>query len=462
MGRASVAVIGGGISGLATAHALRRDGADLADVTVLEATARVGGILHTTEVGGLPVDAGADAFLARVPEGERLVREIGLGAALVAPATGLAHVWVHGRLRPVPAGTLLGVPGSLRSLARSRVLSARGLARAAADLVLPATAVDGDVDVAALVGRRLGRQVVDRLVDPLLGGVYAGRADHLSLDATVPQLAATARAQRSLMRAVRSLPAAPAAPGTPVFRSLRDGLGQLPVALADALGHDVVRRSSRAALVERVGNAWRITLVGGRALVVDAVVVAVPAPVAGRLLRFAAPSVAGELSAIATASVVIVTFAFPRGALAKAPVGSGFLVPATEGRLMKACTFSSAKWAHLDHGAVSILRCSVGRADEPVPDDDDRIVGQLLDELRSAVGLTAAPVDVRVSRWDDALPQYDVGHRERVARVDAAVAALPGLALAGSAYDGVGVPACIRSGELAAATVLAHLRVTRR
>ncbi len=433
----------------------------MADVVVLEGSARVGGLLHSSSVGGLSVDAGADAFLARVPEGERLARQVGLGDLLVAPSTGLAHVWVGDRLRRLPSGTLLGVPESLRSLRGSGVLSHRGLLRAAADLMLPITARDGDVSVGEIVRRRLGREVVDRLVDPLLGGVYAGRADDLSLNATVPQLATALIGQRSMMRAVRARSAESVGDVAPVFQSLDGGLGQLPLAIARLLG-DAVRLSSRAALIERVGNAWRVTLVGGRALVVDAVVVATPAPAASALLRYAAPVVATELVAIRTASVVIVTFALPRGALAAAPEGSGFLVPTTEGRLMKACTFSSAKWSHLDRGDVTIVRCSVGRAGEPAPDDDDEIVARLLAELRVVVGLTAAPVDVRVSRWNDALPQYAVGHVDRIARVGAALDGLPGLALAGSAYDGVGVPACIRSGEKAAAIVVAHLRTSRR
>ena len=451
---AAVAVIGAGVSGLTAAHALRRDHPGL-EVTVLEGSDRVGGILHTSSVGGLPVDAGADAFLARVPDGTRLVHELGLADALVSPATGAASVWTGGRMRALPSGTLLGVPGSLRELARSRVLSPAGLARAAGDRVLPGRALDGDVAVGELVGRRLGRQVVDRLVDPLLGGVYAGRADDLSLEATVPQLAALVGEHRSLLRAVGSRPAPDA--DSPVFHSLRGGLGQLTDALAAPLG-DGLRLQSPAALIERVGTAWRITMVGGRALVVDAVVVATPAPVAARLLRYAATPLSAELAAVDTASVAIVTLALPRGSLAGAPTGSGFLVPASEGRLVKAVTFTSAKWAHLDRGDVVLARCSVGRAGEPPPASDDDLLAGVLADLRASVGLTAAPVDVRVSRWVDALPQYAVGHRARVERITAALAGLPGLALAGSAYDGVGIPACIRSAEAAAAQISTHLR----
>ncbi|HVF20422.1 MAG TPA: protoporphyrinogen oxidase [Mycobacteriales bacterium] len=455
-----IAVIGGGISGLSAANALVRDGGDLADVTVFEGSARVGGILHTTEVAGLPVDAGADAFLARVPDAERLVRELGLGDSLVAPATSTAHVWVGGRMRPLPAGTALGVPRSLRSVARSRVLSAGGLARAGLDLVLPGSAYDGDVAVGALVRRRMGAQVVDRLVDPLLGGVYAGHADALSVEATAPQVATAARAGRSLMRGLRGAAADSSPSDGPVFRSLSGGLGRLPQEIAARLG-DGVRTANRVALVERVGTAWRLTLMGGRALVVDAVVVATPAPVTAKLLRYAAPALSGELAEVETASVAIVTFAFPAAALTRAPVGSGFLVPAGQGRLMKACTLSSAKWAHLGGHDVAIVRCSVGRAGEPPPEDDDEVVARLRSELADAIGAGVAPTETRVTRWVDALPQYAVGHVDRVARIESALDQLPGLALAGSAYRGVGVPACIRSGEQAAARILDGLRARR-
>lgn len=449
-----VAVIGAGISGLAAAHALRRARPDL-DLIVLEGSPRTGGALLTSEVAGLPVDAGADAFLVRIPDAVRLATDVGLGDDLVTPATTAAGVWVGGRIRPLPAGTVLGVPRSLRSLARSGVVGLPGLARASLDLVLPPVRHDGDVAVGELVRRRLGGRVVERLVDPLLGGVYAGHADGLSVDATAPQVAAAARADRSLMSSLRTTaPTEPA--GAPVFGSIAGGLGRLATAVADDLG-DVVRTSTRAALVERVGTAWRITLVGGRAMVVDGLVVATPAPAAARLLRFAAPDVSAELAAVETASVAIVTFAFPRAALRDAPPGSGFLVPATEGRLMKACTLSSAKWAALGRGDVAVVRCSVGRAGDPPSAADDEIVHRLLGELRASIGVSVPPVDTRVTRWPDALPQYAVGHLDRVARIDAGVSALPGLALAGATYGGVGVPACIRSGEAAASRVVTSL-----
>ncbi|HVE98337.1 MAG TPA: protoporphyrinogen oxidase [Mycobacteriales bacterium] len=462
MSRAEVVVVGAGISGLAAAHALQGDRELDADVTVLEGATQVGGVLHTSEVAGFPVDAGADAFLARAPEGLRLAGEAGLAGEVVHPATGRAYVWVGGRLRPLPARTVLGVPSSLRALARSRVLSPWGSVRAALDLVRPGRPPGADVPVGALVARRLGPQVSERLVDPLLGGVYAGRADHLGLDAALPQLAEVAHRHRSLLRAAREVQPTTTAGDGPVFASVAGGLGRLPEALAARLGPDAIRLSTRAALVERVGTAWRVTMVGGRAVVADAIVLATPAPVTARLLRYAAPAVSARLAAVETASVAIVTLAVPSGALARAPVGSGFLVPATEGRTVKACTFTSQKWPALGSADVELVRCSVGRAGEPPTPDDDELVAAVRADLEAAVGLDAAPVETRVTRWPDGLPQYGVGHLDLVTEVLSEVAALPGLALAGSAYGGVGIPACIRSGETAASAVAAHLRSLRR
>lgn len=457
MSEPHVVVLGAGVSGLAAAHALRRDLGPGARLTVIEARHRVGGVLRTEEFGGQRFDLGAEAFLARVPEGARLCTAVGLGDDLMEPATSAASVVVRGRLRRLPARTLLGVPTAVGPVARTRVLSPRGLVRMAVEPWLPGAAPTDDVAVGALVRRRLGRQVSDRLVDPLLGGVYAGRADDLSLAATMPALMAAVPDQRSLRRAARAaLDASPAA--GPVFRTVRGGLGRLADSLAQRLDGADVRLGLRAALVERVGSGWRVTLAGGRAVIGDAVVVALPPQPTATVLRFAAPAAAAELDTIATASVGIVSLAYPRSALRRPP-GSGFLVPSSEGRLITACTWSSAKWAHLS-GDLHLVRASVGRAGETddLGRDDDDLVAAVHADLAALLGLKSAPVESRVTRWTDALPQYAVGHVGRVARIDAAVARLAGLEVAGASYAGVGVPACIRSGEAAAARVVAHLR----
>ena len=453
-----VVVVGGGISGLAAAYALRRDGPADLRVTVVEGADRLGGKLRVSDVGGLPVDEGAETFLARAPEGVALAAAVGLGGELVHPATTVASVVVGGVPYPLPAGTLLGVPADAGALRASGVLDAAALAAVAAEAHAgtPPEPLGADAAVGEYVGRRLGRQVVDRLVDPLLGGVYAGRADRLSLRATMPGLAAAVDAgPPSLTAAVRS--ALDAGTGTgPVFATLRGGLGALPAAVAAASGAEV-RLGLPVRAVERSAGGFR--LIAGpvpapTALDADAVVVAVPAGKAAPLLRGLAPAAAADLAAIDYASIAIVTLAYPAAA-ASTLAGSGLLVPAGEGRAVKAVTYSSVKWAHLAGADLAVIRASVGRhGEEWVLHRDDADLAALVATDVAALTGVAGPVATRVSRWGGALPQYAVGHRDRVARIRAAVAAVPGLAVCGAAYDGVGVPACVRSGYEAAARVL--------
>jgi oxygen-dependent protoporphyrinogen oxidase len=444
-GRPTVAVVGGGMAGLAAAHALR----DAADVIVLEASARVGGKLRVSEVGGVAVDEGADAMLRRVPHGIDLAAAAGLGEELVSPATGAAFVRARGRLLPLPTGTLLGVPADLTSLARSEVLSARGLARVPLDLVLPGSPVTDDIAVGELVGRRLGREVVELLVDPLLGGVYAGRADRLSLQATMPQLAQVMTRQHSVILAAR---AARTTPAGPVFAGLPGGLGRLPAAVAKASGASI-RTGTTVRELERTATGWRLTT-GSVAepayLDVDAVVLAVPAAPAARLLREVAPTAAADIAEIDYASVAIVTLVLA----GETPgAGSGYLVPAVEGLTTKAVTFTSRKWGI---PGQAVVRASVGRYGDEVElqREDSELVRIVRAELQRVVGPVGELVDSRVTRWGGGLPQYAVGHLDRVRRIKAALPS--GVAVAGAAYDGVGVPAVIRSGQDAAAGVLLH------
>jgi oxygen-dependent protoporphyrinogen oxidase len=457
-----VVVVGGGISGLAAAHRLAGAGAR---VTVLEATSRLGGKLHADEIAGVPVDLGAESLLARRPEAVGLAREVGLGDDLEPPAVLGATVWTRGRLRPMPKGHVMGVPGDLGPLAASGVISPAGLARIPLDHVLPRTAIDGDVAVGEYVAARLGREVVDRLVEPLLGGVYAGNAYRISLRAAVPQLYAAAAGGRSLIEAARGIQrraAASTATG-PVFHGIRGGVGRLPLAVADACraAGVVIETGAPVRELHRTGpHGWRVVL-AGRVLDADAVVLAVPAPAAARLLEAESPAAAGELAGVDYASMALVTMAFRRADLARLPQSSGFLVPPVDGRTIKASTFSSRKWGWLDAagGDTAVLRTSVGRhGDEgDLAWDDADLVRLSREDLAEAVGLRAAPVAARVTRWDAGLPQYPVGHLDRVARIREHVGKLPGLAVCGAPYDGVGIPACIGSGQRAATEVLATL-----
>ncbi|MEO6712349.1 MAG: protoporphyrinogen oxidase, partial [Mycobacteriales bacterium] len=436
-----VVVLGGGISGLSAAYSLLRTAPAGTRITVVEASARAGGKLRTEEFAGLPVDTGADAFLARVPAGVRMARQLGLSDRLISPSTSSAFVYAAGALRPLPGGTALGVPMDLWPLAKSRLLSPIGMLRAAAEPLLPGRPVDGDMAVGVLVARRFGSQVRDRLVDPLLGGVYAGHADELSLDATSPATAAAAHTSRSLWRGLRAR-RAPKQSG-PVFHSFAGGTSVLVDALVTALiaGGVDLRLATSATGLARSAGGWRLRL-GDRAgvsatsgeLDADAVVIALPALPASRLLADVVPVVAADLAAIDYASVGIVTLAYARGSVPPRQ-GSGFLVAASERRVIKAGTWTSLKWPHLA-GDLEIVRCSVGRAGESadLQRDDEDLVAAVHQDLRAIAGFATAPVLSKVTRWGGALPQYAVGHVDRVERIERAVAATPALATCGAAY----------------------------
>ncbi|MER5902870.1 MULTISPECIES: protoporphyrinogen oxidase [Streptomyces] len=446
-GTGQVVVIGGGIAGLAAAHRLLDRGAR---VTVLEASDRVGGKLLPGEIAGARVDLGAESMLARRPEAVALAREVGLADRLQPPATATASLWTRGALRPMPKGHVMGVPGTATAL--SGVLSDEGLARIERDAELPRTEVGDDVAVGEYVAARLGREVVDRLVEPLLGGVYAGDAYRISMRLAVPQLFAAVRTHVSLTEAVREIQAkAAAAQQTgPVFMGIEGGVGQLPLAVARSVrarGGEILTGTTVTELRRAEDGGWRV-VAGGRVLHADGVVVAVPAGAAAALLRAEAPAAATELAGVEYASMALVTLAYRRADITL-PEGSGFLVPPVDGHTIKASTFASRKWGWIaeENPDLLVLRTSVGRYGETevLGRDDADLVDVSRHDLREATGLAAEPVATRVTRWDDGLPQYPVGHHTRVARVREHVAKLPGLAVCGAAYDGVGIPACVAS-----------------
>ncbi|GAA2141037.1 protoporphyrinogen oxidase [Kitasatospora kazusensis] len=448
-------VIGGGIAGL-TAALLSSGGRR---VTLLEASERLGGKLRGGEVGGVRVDLGAESMLARRPEGVDLARQVGLGEQLEPPSTAKAAIWTRDALRPLPGGQLMGVPGDLAALAASGVLSDEGLRRARQEERTPE--VGADIAIGDYVAARLGREVVDRLVEPLLGGVYAGQTSEISLRAAVPALLPIARGGGPLVAGVHELVGRAQNGGSagPVFQGLRGGLGTLPEAVAAAClraGADL-RTGSPVDELRRTPEGWRVVS-NGEVLHADAVVLAVPAPQAARLLRAEAPGAAAELQAVEYAGMALVTMAFHRADLAEPLPGSGFLVPPVDGRAIKASTFSSNKWGWLDRSAPDafLLRTSLGRhREEEVLDlPDEELVARSLADLGEAVGLRAQPYDTTVTRWLAGLPQYPVGHLDRVARIRAQVAGLGGLAVCGAAYDGVGIPACIASARRAVNEVL--------
>ncbi|MEF9886000.1 protoporphyrinogen oxidase [Streptomyces sp. P9-A4] len=460
-----VVVAGGGIAGLAAAHRLAVAGHK---VTLLEAGDRLGGKLLAGEIAGAPVDLGAESLLARRPEAVELARTVGLGDRLQPPATTTASVWSRGALVPMPKGHVMGVPGDARAV--EGLLSEEGLRRIGEDRELPPTEIGEDIAIGAYVAARMGHEVVDRLVEPLLGGVYAGDAYRISMRAAVPALFEAARSHPTLTAAVRAVQqagatvptdAAGAATGLggSVFLGIDGGVGTLPGAVADAIraaGGEILTNAPVTALRRTPDGGWQVVS-GDRVLTADGVVLATPAGPAAALLAEHAPAASAELDAVAYASMALVTLAFRRSDMPDLP-GSGFLVPPVDGHTIKASTFSSRKWRWVTDGApdLFVLRTSVGRHGEEaqVHREDADLVAASLKDLAAATGLAARPVATTVTRWLDGLPQYPVGHLARVARVREAVAALPGLRVAGAAYDGVGIPACVASAHRAADEIL--------
>lgn len=451
-GERHVVVIGGGIAGLSAALALL-DREDAPSVTVLESADRLGGKIRATPFAGLPaVDEGADAYLVRVPWAVELARRVGLGDSLANPATGQAAIWHPDRpprLHPIPAGLVLGVPTGVASLARSHLLTWSGKLRAATEVLLPKRH-DASTSLGAWIRGRFGDQVHERLVDPLVGSIYASDTDRVDV-CIVPQLAELI-GERSLLLAARGK--RPTAAAGPVFEAPRDGVGALVDATAAAIvkGGGELRTASPVRTIERVGERYLVDDVEA-----DAVVLAVPAPAAASLLERVAAEACGGLATWEYSTVVLVTVSVdaPEGALR----GSGYLVPKPVQRLVTAASFTSNKWAHLrPPDGSALVRISLGRDGLPVDHlDDEHILSAAISEVGGHLGIAEGRFDAgaaRISRWPAAFPQYRPGHQAKVASVRRQLqAAAPGVVLAGAAYDGIGIPACVRQGREAAEAV---------
>jgi protoporphyrinogen/coproporphyrinogen III oxidase len=469
-----VVVVGGGISGLAAAWELtggptaRASGGP--DVVVMESSPRLGGALDSTAFGGRTVDTGPDGFLGRRPEALDLCHEVGLRDSLVPIAGRGAGVWARDRIRPLPEGLALGIPTRFWPAARSGILGLRGQLGLARDVLLPRPDVRGpigDRSIGPLVARKLGTRVEERLVDPLIGGIHAGSVDDMSAAATYPPLLAAAHKRGSLMRALRAEVPPPAADAPPMFWTLDGGMASLVERLrTELMARGVeIRCGEPVERLERRGDEWVAVGTGpkdGGRSGGGAAVIAVPTPVAARLLRPHDDEAAGLLGNIAYASVTLVTFRVPIDALSAPLAGTGFLVPrhsvarrGHDGWAVTACTYLSEKWPHLAIEGEVLLRASVGRFGDERADSwsDIELVERIWDELGALMGVTGAPLESMVARWPQAFPQYRVHHLMRTAGIEVAMVRLGGIAVAGAAYRGVGIPACIASGRAAARAV---------
>ena len=448
--RTQVAVIGAGIAGLAAAFRLLELGSA---VTVLESAERVGGRIGATTIDGVRVPTAADNFLVRSPQVADLARTLGLGDQLVAPAAGEARIARDGGLAPLPP-TLLGIPIDFDALGRSGLISPDGLARAREDLTRPDDRPEQDESVGSLVRRRLGDEVLEYLVDPLLGGINAGDSDRLSVEAGVPQVATARSLDPSIVEGARQLKARSLDPDAPVFQTVRGGIERLVDELAAHIvdhPHGDLRLGADAGPVVAGADGWEVS--GNDA---DRVVVATPTSVAADIVRAAAPRSAALLDRIEYSSVALVLLVIPPGSIPVPRRVSGVLVPRLEGHHITAVSFASHKWPDLTIGGCDVLRVSVGRRtdDRWRNLDDDALVAVVLDDLHTVLGVTLEPRQAVVTRWMHSLPQYDVGHAERIDEIESQLAdEAPGICLAGAGLRGLGLPACVQSGFDAAEAV---------
>jgi len=450
-----VVVVGGGVAGLTTAYRLLRAESDSPEVTVLEADETPGGKVRSAVVGGLELEAGPDSLLARKPAAVELAKELGIDD-LVPAATGKTFIWSDGRLLRFPTGPF-GISTDVGEMLRWPGMSYAGKVRAGADLVLPARKEMGDESLGSLLRRRIGDEATDKLVAPLLGGLFAGDIDRLSVQATFPELGAWERDHGSLVRGARA--ASNAARGRtppPMFVRLRGGLRRLTEALAEAVGPERLRCGVTVEEVRREGDGY-VLVADGTEYPADAVVFASPAFATADLVEALAPDAARELRQIPYVSTAVALLVYAEGTGSELPDSSGFVVP--RGRLaMTACTLVSRKWPDESFGDRAVVRCFVGATgtQEDLERSDEELLAVLSSEIADVLPLPEMQDDAQVIRWPSAMPQYEVGHLERVAAIERALP--PGTFVVGQAYRGAGIPDCVRQGGEVAGRVLATLR----
>src|SRR5438105_3913853 len=467
-----VVVVGGGISGLAAAHRLTelaRERQTPLELTLIEARERLGGTIVSERVDGFLVEAGPDSFLSEKPWALALCRRLGVEHRLVRTDDRFrkVFVWHGGRLHPLPDGFQLLAPTAMRPFAMSSLFTLRGKLRMALDLVLPrgisstSRGSGDDESLGAFVRRRLGAEALERVAQPLVAGIYTADPDDLSLAATMPRFLDVEKRHRSIILGLRRALTRAPLPGTSgarwsLFVTFAGGMEELVSTLAARLPTGAVVLKQRVSALARAGERWRVRTAEGGAFDAERVIVATEAHATARLVRYLDPSLANLLGEIPYSSAATISLGYRRADVPHPLDGFGFVVPRTERKALLAGTFSSVKYpGRAPEGHVLIRGFLGGMLNAAIlGEDDGALIGRARSELREALGITAAPVLTRMSRWPASMPQYRVGHLTRVAAIERAVAALPGLALAGAAYRGVGIADCVRSGEAAAEQAL--------
>jgi oxygen-dependent protoporphyrinogen oxidase len=452
-----VVIIGGGISGLTTAYYLAKSGAPS---TILESRPRLGGVIRTDRVEGCTLEAGPDSFLSAKPAALDLIRDLGMAGDVIGSNDHLRVTFVrkNGRLLPLPDGLMMMVPTKILPLLTTRLLSWGTKLRMGMELFRAPAPHAEDESVAEFVQEHYGREAVDYLAEPLLSGIYGGDPAELSVTSVLPRFVELAGKYGSLTRGVLAMRAKtrPGAERAPLFRTLKGGLGSMVDAVSKAIeGHAEVRQV-RAETVERTADGFRIKI-GGDWMDAAHVVVACEAHSAAGLLAALDPRLSELLGGVAYSSSMTVAMAFRSADLAQPPVGFGFLVPKKERRRLVACTWVGTKFSYRVPEGLIVARCFLGGMEDAgiLDESDETVAATVSEELRDIAGVGARPIFTRISRWPRSMAQYTVGHPARLAEIQSRAAAVPGLHLAGNAYEGIGIPDCIRMGKRAAETIAA-------
>jgi oxygen-dependent protoporphyrinogen oxidase len=464
-------IVGGGIAGLSAAYYAANTNT-YSQITILESDSHWGGKIMTERVpfegGNFIIEGGPDTFLATKPWGVALCKELGLGERLhgTNPHKRNTYVLHRNRLQPLPDGLAMMIPTNVQSILKTRLVSWFGKARMGFDFLQPAKAVNGDESLGAFVSRRLGREAYENLIEPLMSGIYAGDGDQLSLASTFPYLRDLELKYGSLARGALAMrKKAPSTPGSrSAFLTPTTGLAEIVEKLVDHFEANGVtlRLNTRVASVQHLTpDTWNVILDSGERLESDSVVLATPAPVSGKLLEALDPALASVLQSIHYASTATVSLAYRLGDVPRDLDGYGYVIPRREGRRALACTWTSTKFPHRAPDGYALIRVFVGRAgqDADMPRDETSLLALAREELQLTLGISAEPILSRVFVWENAMPQYNLGHPAKLAQIDSALGNHPGLALAGNGYRGIGIPDCINSGKVAVEKIIESRQV---
>ncbi|SCC01865.1 protoporphyrinogen oxidase [Bacillus mycoides] len=461
--RKKVVIIGGGITGLTTMYNLQKEIREKnlpIDALLIEASGKLGGKIQTVQKDGFTIERGPDSFLARKESAAKLVKELGLDAELVNNATGQSFVLVNNRLHKMPSGSMMGIPTQITPFLFSGLFSPIGKLRAGFDLLMPRSKPVSDQSLGQFFRHRLGNEVVENLIEPLLSGIYAGDIDEMSLMSTFPQIYQIEQEHRSISLGMRTLASKQekAELKKGIFKTVKNGLESIVESLEVKIPNDMVMKGTRIEKVAKLGDSYTITLSNGKEMEADAIVVTAPHKILPSM--FAQYKQFRFFRNIPSTSVANVALAFPKSAIQRDIEGTGFVVSRNSDYTITACTWTHKKWPHTTPEGKALLRCYVGRpGDEAIVEQtDEEIVQLVLEDLQKTMDITEDPEFTIVSRWKEAMPQYTVGHKERMKKLTTFMEnELPGVYLAGSSYAGSGLPACIEQGELAVKRVLSHL-----